>query len=145
MSLDKAELGIRMAKTFKRMGSYIGNSIREREIDIHMEQLIILEILYNEGSMIQQELADRLKKDKSTILRAVDALEKKQYVVRVPDVKDRRKNNLVLTKTGADIYLKGLEVETDVIKSAIKGLSDDQLQVFSDFIDVMSRNIDGKI
>ena len=90
MNTDIRTLGIQMAKTFKSIGNMVSSMLREKEIDIHLEQLFVLETLYHGDSMIQQELADKLRKDKSTILRLIDSLERKQYVVRVPDEEDRR-------------------------------------------------------
>lgn len=141
MSVDKNELSIRMAKTFKAMGSLIGHSIDERKLDVHMEHLIVLEILYQEENMILQEISDRLKRDKSTVLRIIDFLERKQYVVRIPDQEDRRKKNIVLTKKGADIYEKGLAIETEVSLSVLKGLDEERLEIFSEIINVMQSNI----
>lgn len=50
------------------------------------------------NDVIQKNMVDRMRKDKSTILRLIDSLERKKMVRRVVDANDRRKNYPLITK-----------------------------------------------
>ena len=139
--MDQLTLGSKMAKVFKTLGGKLSSSMNSEKLDISLEQYVVLEALHNQKSMILQEMSDYLKKDKSTLLRVIDALESKKFVVRIPDSEDRRKKNLVLTKKGTDIYLKGLEIETGVCVRIMDGLSDQQLEEFSEIVDILQHNL----
>lgn len=138
---NKRELGLRMADTFKSLGNQVAMAIRNEQIGLGMEQLIVMETLYNAEMMIQQELADKLGKDKSNILRIIDALEKKKCVVRIPDETDRRKKNLMLTKKGADLFVKALEIEVNTISGFLNGLTESELNELSDMIGKIRNNM----
>jgi len=74
--------------------------IQEASVPVKMEQLPILLCIYNCGSISQQEVADMVHRDKSSIQRTVVVLEKKGLVYISPDANDKRKNILRATETG---------------------------------------------
>ena len=63
-------------------------------IDITTEQWTVLSCLWNKDKIIQQEICDLTQKDKPSVTRLIDNLEKKNLVRRVLDSSDRR-NNLI--------------------------------------------------
>jgi DNA-binding MarR family transcriptional regulator len=56
-----------------------------------------------EGPMTQNELGAYVAVDKATMVRMIDGLEEKKWVLRVPSPKDRRANQLRLTPAGKQI------------------------------------------
>src|SRR4051812_23008777 len=63
-------------------------------------QFGILVLLDLEGLMTQNELASYMAMDKATMVRMIDILEDKKWVLRVQNKEDRRANHLQLTKAG---------------------------------------------
>jgi DNA-binding MarR family transcriptional regulator len=62
--------------------------------------------IHSSGCISQQEIADTVHRDKSSVQRTVVVLEKKGLISITPDKTDKRKNNLRTTKTGTFIALQ---------------------------------------
>ncbi len=75
MSEDKLEIGVIISRTAILYGKAIEAKLDESKIDLNIHQLMLLSLLTTKDHMIQQELADYMKKDKSAVLRAIDVLE----------------------------------------------------------------------
>ncbi|MBB4801836.1 DNA-binding MarR family transcriptional regulator [Flavobacterium nitrogenifigens] len=94
----------------------------EAGITLQLEQLPILMILRHKG-LSQRELSDKTMRDKSSILRSITALEKKNLVEVVKDKIDKRKNIVSLTEEGFTM--------TKEIRSLMKRAEDEVMSVFS--------------
>jgi len=85
----------------------VANSlINEASVPVKMEQLPILMCIFNCGSVSQQEVADIVHRDKSSVQRTVVVLEKKGLISITQDKKDKRKNILRTTETGNFVALQ---------------------------------------
>lgn len=89
----------RMKRTIFRHTNALMN---EAGITLQLEQLPLIMILQN-NSRSQRELSDITMRDKSSILRSINALEKKGLVVVKKDKGDKRKNIVSLTDEGIDL------------------------------------------
>ena len=82
--------------------------VRDREKicchDISVTQCWALEALVARGAMRSQQLAEVLMLDKSTTTRVVDALVRKGYVERTPELEDRRAVSLRVTRSGRRLH-----------------------------------------
>jgi len=75
------------------------SSLKKKDSELSMELNVIL-FLLSLGKLTQQDLANFLMKDKSFILRQIDTLIKKDYVIRETNKQDRRKKLIELTEKG---------------------------------------------
>lgn len=89
----------RMKRTIFRHTNALMN---EAGITLQLEQLPLIMILQHD-SRSQRELSDITMRDKSSILRSINALEKKGLVVVKKDKGDKRKNIVSLTDEGIDL------------------------------------------
>jgi DNA-binding MarR family transcriptional regulator len=71
--------------------------LKEAGISISFEVLEILKLLRNQDGLNQQELADMLFKDKSSMTYLIDNMEKAGLVLRKEDGDDRRNKHIFLT------------------------------------------------
>jgi DNA-binding MarR family transcriptional regulator len=69
-------------------------------LNISLEAIKVLFSVNYRPDVIQQEIAETLKKDKSAVLRLIDDLEKKGLVQRVVATNDRRRNIIHITENG---------------------------------------------
>lgn len=97
--------------------------IQEASVPVKMEQLPILMSIYNCGSVSQQEVADIVHRDKSSVQRTVVVLEKKGLITVTQDPKDKRKNILRTTETGSFVALQ--------IKDIIKKVEEEIFSAFN--------------
>jgi len=63
-------------------------------------------------------------------LRLIDSLEAKELVRRVIDPKDRRKNNLMVTKMGEGVIKQYMKIYLELITEIQQGLTDAELKTF---------------
>jgi MarR family transcriptional regulator for hemolysin len=115
--------------------------LRQHGIVYPLEQLIILKVIRDHNSsLVQQEIAEMMGKDKSVILRMVDALESEGFIHRVVDTNDRRRNILALTETGNELIERFMEIEEQVSIDLMEGLTEDELNTFYKVIEQIKTN-----
>lgn len=101
---------------------------------------LLLAISKNKHDVIQQDMAIKMGKDKSAILRLIDALEEKKLVSRVPDLEDRRKNKLILTEKGNEVIKEFLIIDKEVFGDLCVGLTNDEIKTFFKVIEKIKDN-----
>lgn len=110
-------------------------------IKLTMAQLALLHTISREtDEVILKDVADKMVKDKSSVVRMVDQLEKKELLRRVVDQNDRRKNLLFITKKGERIIAEFLEIELQLNQELQTGLSTADLDAFYRTISHLKHN-----
>lgn len=100
-------------------------------MNLTVPQFALLHTISRESDeVILKDVAVKMRKDKSAIVRMVDQLEKKELVRRVVDQNDRRKNLLFITKKGERIVADFMEIELQLNQELQAGLSPEDLQAF---------------
>lgn len=103
----------------------------DEAVRVSPEQFSILyAITLKEEEVIQKDLAEMMGKDKSVVLRLVDSLEEKELVRRVVDLKDRRKNYLMVTKSGDRVMKQYLEIFSELEDDIRQGLTPSDIVAF---------------
>jgi len=75
-------------------------AFKEKNIDISGEQWQLLVHLWEKDGRKQQDLADIMHKDKTTMVRLLNSVEKKNLVTRIPSETDQRTKLIYLTTIG---------------------------------------------
>jgi len=110
-------------------------------LHLSFEQFIILKIaLQHNGTVVQQDIASMMGKDKSVVMRMVDCLEKDDLIKRVVDVNDRRRNMLAVTPAGLEMLSRFDEVEMALTKEIMEGLTEQEIATFYKVIDRIAQN-----
>jgi MarR family transcriptional regulator, transcriptional regulator for hemolysin len=105
--------------------------VTQLEVKISSEQFRLLHaISIKEEDVIQKDMAEMMGKDKSAILRLIDSLEEKELVRRVVDLKDRRKNYLMVTKLGYRVIDQYMKVVDEMMVNLQQGLAQSEIDVF---------------
>jgi DNA-binding MarR family transcriptional regulator len=71
----------------------------------------------------QQQSAQRLGVDRTTMVALIDTLERKGLVTRHPDADDRRRNVVELTDTGRDVLRQATEASDEAERALLSPLS----------------------
>ncbi len=117
--------------TMRAVGISLKKALRFSNLDCQAESMgMLLLIDYNED-IIQQHMADFMKKDKSVILRQIDSMEEKGFIKRIPDSTDRRKNILVTTEKGKEQINLFQEIEQKLLIEFTRGISEEDLKTFN--------------
>ena len=91
MILNK-QVGLFLNLVHNRFKQYVTVIFEEHGFNITPEQFLVMDTLWDEGVLTQQQIADYLLKDKNSVVKLVDGLEDRKLVRRVSNPKDRRQN-----------------------------------------------------
>lgn len=120
----------RLQKNFKQAG-----------IEITIEQWSVLYHLWKEDGLSQQQLCDATFRDKPSITRLVDNLEKLNLVKRVPAKHDRRSNLIFLTQEACNLELKTMEVANQTLNEALVGVTNGQIEIAKEVLQMVYDNL----
>lgn len=140
MLLSK-EIAVELNLTGCRLKQFIAAKLRQMEVPLTPEQFILIDLLWNQGSMSQQQLADQMQKDKNSVTKLVDALERKGFVVREQNRQDRRSNTLVLTEKAEALKHGAKQKGISILDEMLVGISEEELRSFLVTLHKLNRNM----
>jgi DNA-binding MarR family transcriptional regulator len=109
--------------------------------DITVEQWMIMLLLWQENGQYQRQLAQNIGKDKTTVTRLVDGLERRDLVVRKPGSRDRRQKAVYLTPRGKKLERDLIPLGIANAQQAQKGISPEELSVCKDVLRRVHSNL----
>lgn len=112
-------LGYIVGRATRSLGTRLNRNFTDAGYDVTCEQWGVLVNLWNRNGQTQQELASMTCKDKTSMTRLIDGLEKRKIVVRTPDKVDRRQKHIYLTE-------KGKAFQQELVKIVRKTLAEAQ-------------------
>ncbi|KFF75815.1 MarR family transcriptional regulator [Chryseobacterium sp. P1-3] len=103
ISVVALELGLAMSEMKSRLRQKIQTRINEYDPDLSFELIEVLGILSRDNGINQQEISNKVSKDKSSITYLINSLVKRGLVERTEDKNDRRNKQVFLTSKGKEI------------------------------------------
>lgn len=140
MLLSK-ELTVELHLTGCRLKQYIATMLRKMEVPLTPEQFMLIDLLWNQGEMSQQQLADLMQKDKNSVTKLVDAIEKKGFVTRRQNAQDRRSNTLVLTEKALYLKPEAKQKGISILDHMLSGISEEELRSFLGTLHKLNENM----
>ena len=116
--------------------------LQQNGINVTPEQYLVLDILWERQSLSQQNIADIIQKDKNSVTKIIDSLEKKNLVNRVVDKKDRRINKIELTQEGLALEKITTEVAINFMNDTVKDIDNQDLDKFVEVMLKLKHNLD---
>ncbi len=104
-------------------------NFRNAGLDITIEQWSILYHLWKEDSLSQQELCERTYRDKPSITRLIDNLEKLKLVKRISHKQDRRKNLVCLAEGAKHLQQITIDLANQTMDEALVGVTKDEIEI----------------
>jgi DNA-binding MarR family transcriptional regulator len=111
-------LARRLQKNFKQNG-----------VEITIEQWSVLYHLWKQDGLSQQELCNATFRDKPSITRLVDNLEKLKLVKRVSSKEDRRMNLIYLTETAKRIQDQTMDLANQTLNEALVNVNPEDIEL----------------
>lgn len=122
-------LGFLQGKTSTAIGRKLYKNLKAAELEMTQDQFSVLYTLWEQEGLTQQELSLLTFKDKPTITRLLDQLEKAGWVCRKEDPNDRRTNLVFLTMKAHKARFKALKIANLTLEEALNGISLQELSV----------------
>ncbi len=101
----------------------------QEDLSITTEQWSVLSCLWSEDKVTQSDLCELTRKDKPSMTRLIDNLQRSKIVVRVSHATDRRVNLIHLTQYGASLREKVTSVVQGVVDTALQDVSESEVMV----------------
>ena len=140
MLLSK-EIAVELNLTGCKLKQFLAAKLREKGVPLTPEQFMLIDLLWNQGEMTQQQLADQLQKDKNSVTKLVDAIERKGFVVRQQNLHDRRSNTLVLTEKANLLKPGAKQKGISILDQMLEGISEEELRSFLVTLGKLNRNM----
>ena len=116
-------------------------NFKQANVDITIEQWSVLYHLWKQDGLSQQQLCDATYRDKPSITRLVDNLEKLKLVKRVASKDDRRVNMIYLTPEAMDLQEKTMELANQTLNEALGGVTNGQIEIAKEVLQNVYDNL----
>ena len=130
-----------LGRTMKLIDLYFANHFQEQDIDLTKVQMIMLVRLYFNDGQPQNDLAILTNRDKASLARLLDTMERKGLVVRVPSKEDKRIKLVHITKKGIELYESVRPLIKEMILKVQHGISEKDVQLTIKILKQMQLNI----
>lgn len=140
MILNK-QVGVFLNLVHNNFKQYVSAIFSNKGYGISPEQFLVMDTLWDEGRMSQQSIANIILKDKNSVVKLIDGLEKKGLVVRVADKQDRRQNLIEITDYAIKIKEDVTDLAMEAVNHIIKDISKQDLYIFIKVLSKMASNM----
>ena len=104
-------------------------NFKQNSLDMTIEQWSVLYHLWKQDGVNQQELCNATFRDKPSITRLVDNLEKLKLVKRVASKEDRRRNLIYLTDTARKLQDQSMDLANQTLNEALEGVPAEDIEL----------------
>ena len=116
----------------------------EKGYNLTPEQFLVMDTLWDEGILTQQQIADITMRDKNSIVKLIDGLENRKLVRRVSNPKDRRQNLIEVTPYSRKIKDAVTELSLEAVATIVGDIPREDLESFVRTLARMERNMNPK-
>jgi len=110
-------------------------------LNLTIEQWSVLYHLWKKDGISQQELCNASFRDKPSITRLVDNLEKLDLVKRVPSHSDRRINLIYLTSQSQTLQDQSMGLAEETLNEALTGVPPEMIEVCKEVLKIVYDNL----
>jgi DNA-binding MarR family transcriptional regulator len=142
ISESALELGLAMGEMKNRLRQKIQAKINEYDPDLSFELIEILGLLSRNEGINQQEISNKVSKDKSSITYLINSLVKRELVERVENKNDRRNKQIFLSIEGRKIVETVYPWALALYKKAAGDLHKDEIHKALLLVKKMTENLD---
>jgi DNA-binding MarR family transcriptional regulator len=128
-------------KASTAMARRLQRNFKQAGIEITIEQWSVLYHLWKEDGMSQQQLCAATFRDKPSMTRLVDNLEKLKLVKRVASKNDRRINQICLTPEARPLQDQTMEIANQTLNKSLEGVTSAQIDIAKEVLQKMYDNL----
>ena len=124
-----------------KLKKHLSEVFKKNGVNLTAEQYLVMDTLWNEGTLTQQAIAFIIQKDKNSVTQFIDNLERKGLVTRSVAKEDRRVNNIVVTKEGMALKDSTKQLAIETMEKALEGIPEQDVLTFVDVLKKVCANI----
>lgn len=134
-----------LGKTMKLVDTYFADFMAEKGFNVSRRQWLVIMIIHSNGPQPQHNLALITERDKASLKRLIDTMEKKNFVARLPSPDDKRVNLIHLTKQGILLAEKTKPIMKGLIDELQDGTSQEDREAAIRVMSQIQKNIIKKL
>lgn len=131
----------RVVQSFNRV---LVKNFKENGIELSREQWSVLAVLWENNGCSQQHIAEKSFRDRPSVTRLIDNMEKDGLVERKPDPNDRRSNLIFLTQKGKDLEDKIIPLVNKTVEESYQGISKENILTVKAVLQEIYSNLESK-
>ena len=110
-------------------------------LEISLDQWLVLGPVWKNDGISQKDISEYCGKDKTSVTKIIDTLQKKNLVVRVTDQLDHRVKRVVLSQKGRELFLSALPVMAQTRDELRSGISDKEIEALKSILNKIHKNL----
>ena len=118
-------------------------NFRNEGLEITIEQWTVLYLLWKEDCLSQQQLCNRTYRDKPSITRLINNLEKQKLVKRALHKNDKRINLICLTEAGKKLQATTITLANQTMTEALSGVKKEDIEIVRTVLQKVYDNLNG--
>lgn len=134
-------LFLQLLRTRMSLRRALQRTLKKHGMDISFEMLQVINRLYDNPGLSQQELAEVMSKSKASVSNVLANLEKRSYLRREEDPRDRRNKKVYLTEEGIMFHYRLAPMVQEVYAYAEermgKGMTQTTRKALEDLYDIL--------
>lgn len=130
-----------LGRTMKALDYYLIDKFESKGIPLTKAQMITLRVLSRQDGIAQNNLAFITNRDKTSLTRLIDTMEKKQLVSRSHSPNDRRVKQVFITEKGKNVVESAVPALHEIMKDVQAGLSQEEIDTTIMVLKKISKNI----
>ncbi|MGO4889219.1 MarR family winged helix-turn-helix transcriptional regulator [Anaerobacillus sp. MEB173] len=139
-SIFHDHIGIKIHRTDLKLTSFI--KAKMETYNIAPEQNLIMMLLWEKDGLTQNQVGEKLNKDKTNIARMASNLEKKGYIKRSNCPNDRRSVKLYLTPEGKQLGKEIIPIAEEFQQIITDGISTEELKELERLLIKINENVE---
>ncbi len=139
------QVGVFLNLVHNKFKQYVTEIFEGEGFNITPEQFLVMDTLWDEGVLSQQEIANIILKDKNSVVKLVDGLEERNLVRRVSNKRDRRQNLIEVTPYALKVKDKITALAMEAVNHVIEGINKKDLENFLIVLSKMGENLNKDI
>ncbi|NNE54539.1 MAG: MarR family transcriptional regulator [Flavobacteriales bacterium] len=133
-----------MGKTMKELDLFVSAALSQQGVNLTRKQMICMKILEEHGPLPQSELAFLTDRDKTSLTRLINSMEKKNVVARIPSETDKRVNLVHLTTSGRKLLAKTAPIMVKMVKKLESSITKEDREAFKRVLKQIHQNIESQ-
>lgn len=120
----------------------LNKELKKSNLCITGEQFRLLTHLWKKDGLTQQKVADLTYRNRGSITRMVDVLEKNGVIKRIEDKRDRRVNLIYLTDHGRELEVEAVKCVESIHEKITRDFTLEEIDIYSDLLKRSIQNLE---
>ena len=135
------DISLLMSQVDRLCTKKFGQNAQKFGINISQDQWLVLGPVWKNEGISQKDIAEYCGKDKTSVTKIIDTLEKRNLMVRYSDQIDQRIKRVILSNKGKELMKNAMPIMEQTRNEVRKGISDQEIGLFKTVLSKIYNNL----